>query len=495
MNRDGLPTRHQESPLTRRNRDIPPPTNTCLEVQWRFLQHKNPKPPQFGSPSRKPLLIDPLNPERLDAKASSRQPKTTHPAPPGSPSRLFQMFETQEVDSGDGNITITAPQQENSLPESPRASRTLNDLMGETQRQAMLDRILADMEYLAVEPMYSRLGQSESAKASSPRKSQRARSHKPSILHTALRKDSNISKHQVQPKQRRFSVLWSLASQGDYADDMDDLDDDDDLDSSQTNRDDSKRRQRRKLRQFIKVDEEPRIFWQKTDGARSAVDVPERLLTLSPSPPRRMRSAHIVLGRRSRTPRQLLSPSTTIDRSRESLMGGSTSPQPSPQATSTAKSLVRRKLRLPAATPPVRIDKLPASPPKARYGSWYVPQSEWWELRQLEQQTIADKFPPSAISTDETHCHSGNTSPAQRQHKPPLPPAALYPRGHDSSQAKVPVAVSTGTGRLSSASSRTPPSAPGPLELQVASIPQSYIGREYRAFIISTGSAMPQYLQ
>ncbi|KAI9985987.1 hypothetical protein PInf_024778 [Phytophthora infestans] len=40
-----------------------------------------------------------------------------------------------------------------------------------------------------------------------------------------------------------------------------------------------------------------------------------------------------------------------------------------------------------------------------------------------------------------------------------------------------------------------PPSAPSSLELQVASIPQSYIGREYRAYIVSTGSAMPQYLQ
>ncbi|KAG1698252.1 hypothetical protein DVH05_015241 [Phytophthora capsici] len=405
------------------------------------------------------------------------------------------MFETQEVDPGEGNTTIagqTAPQPENSLPESPRASRTLNDLMGETQRQAMLDRILADMEYLAVEPSYSRLGQSESEKVSSPRTSQRAKSHKPSILHTALRNDSTLSKQQVQPKQRRFSVLWSLASQGDYIDDMDDFDDDDDdWDGSQTDRDDSKRRQRRKLRQFIKADEGPRIFWQKTDGARTAVDIPDRLLALSPSPPRRMRSTHIVLGRRSRTPRQ---PSSTIDNRgslNQSLMGGSR------HTTSTAKAseIPKRKLRLPAATPSVRIDKPPVSPLKARYGSWYVPQSEWWKLHQIEQQTIEDKLCPSAIDTEELHCHGGNSSPTQRQHKPPLPLAALSPRGHDSSQAKVPVAVCTGNGRLSSASSRPPPSAPGPLELQVATIPQSYIGREYRAFIISTGSAMPQYLQ
>ncbi|KAK1933924.1 hypothetical protein P3T76_011684 [Phytophthora citrophthora] len=404
------------------------------------------------------------------------------------------MFETQEVDSAEETNMITgqtAPQLENSLPESPRTSRTLNDLMGETQRQAMLDRILADMEYLAVEPTYSRLGQNESEKVSSPGKSQRARSHKPSILQTALRNDSSLSMQQVQPKQRRFSVLWSLASQGDYIDDIDDLEDDD-LDGSQTDRDDSKRRQRRKLRQLVKADEEPRIFWQKTDGARSAVDVPERLLTLSPSPPRRLRSAHIVLGRRSRTPRQPLSPSTTID-NRGGLMGGSISLRQNPTSTARSSAIPKRKLRLPAATSPTYIDKPPASPPKARYGSWYVPQSEWWKLHQVEQQTIEDRFPASAI--DEPHCHGGNTSPMQCQHKPPLPLAALSPRGHDSSQAKVPVAVSAGTGRLTSASSRPPPSAPGPLELQVASIPQSYIGREYRAFIISTGSAMPQYLQ
>jgi hypothetical protein len=73
---------------------------------------------------------------------------------------------------------------------------------------------------------------------------------------------------------------------------------------------------------------------------------------------------------------------------------------------------------------------------RKRTTMWYVPQSEWWTLRQLEVQSIADKLPaPSAASSDadEPHCHGSSTSPTQRQHKPPLPPAALSPREHTAS--------------------------------------------------------------
>ncbi|KAG7380498.1 hypothetical protein PHYPSEUDO_007160 [Phytophthora pseudosyringae] len=494
MSHDALSPRHRESPLRRRSRDIPPPTNNCLEVQWRFLQHKNPKPPQFGSPSRKPLLVDPLQPQIFvpdNAHASSKER--------GSPSRLFHMFEAQDVEVEDANTARTAqsaPQQDSSLPESPRARRTLNDLMGETQRQAMLDRILADMEYLAVEPTYPRLGQPEfgrGAKTSSPRNGQRARSRKPSTLHTALQNESNPPEDRLQPKQRKFSTLWSLGSLGEYSDDDDDDDNSfDGVSDSQTDRagcdaernKDRKRRQRRKLQQFNQQDEGPRIFWQQTTGARSAVDVPERLLTLSPSPPRRTRSTHVVLGRRSYTPRQRLSPSSTIEDRHRS----------------------RGNFRRPAGpSSPGRnsSDAAPASPPKAHYGAWYVPQSEWWTLRQIEQQTIADKFPASAISdAAEPHCHGSSSSPTQRQHKPPLPPpAALSPRASESSEnvaASKSARAAPSDSRSPSASSRrgaAPPSAPNPLEPQVSSIPQSYIGREYRAYIVSTGSAMPQYLQ
>jgi hypothetical protein len=503
MSADPVSTRHRGSPLTRRSRDVPPPANNCLEVQWRFLQHKNPQPPQFGSPSRKPLLVDPMTPQALRPGAPEPS-EGTHQAPRGSPSRLFHLFETQGVETEETNPVSVSPSttQESNLPESPRASRTLNDLMGETQRQAMLDRILADMEYLVVEPTYARLGQAgsdSSGKANSPRKTQRARSHKPSILQTALQ---NEPKGRLQPKQRRFTALWTISSQGGYLDAMDDVDDDDDDDSADGSdagrgghEADRKRRQRRKLQQLHPGDEGPRIFWQQTTGARSAADVPDRLLTLSPSPPRRLRSSHnIVLGRRSYTSRQLLSPSTLNQGPQRSQ--GDASAQRSPQAGSTAARRHRR--RLPAApASPGRSIEAPASPSKAHYGAWYVPQSEWWTLRQLEQQSIADKLPaPSAACSDadEPHCHGSSSSPTQRQHKPPLPPAALSPRAQESIPAKA--ASSGGGSRMPSASCRTaPPSAPGPLELHVAGIPQSYIGREYRAYIVSTGSAMPQYLQ
>ncbi|ETL91086.1 hypothetical protein L917_10322 [Phytophthora nicotianae] len=454
MSQDVLPSRHQGSPLTRRSRDLSPPTTNCLEVQWRFLQHKNPQPPHFGSP-RKPL------PQLF----FNKQPKCTESrASRGSPSRLIHMFETQETDSEEPNATNScqiAPQQ-NSLPEG-RVSRTLNDLMGETQRKAMLDRILADMEYLAVEPTYPRLGQSEDTKTQ--RSTQCARPHQPSIQ-TSIH---NESKEQVQPRQRKFTALWSLGSLTDYSDD----DDDDSLDGlsgSQT----GYRRQRRRLQQLNQQDEGPRIFWQKSTGAKSAVDVPERLLTLTPSPPHRMKSQHILLGRRSHTPRQQSKTSAIINDKRRK------DSQPAPPKTAP-----RRQLRTPASMSP------PPSPPKANYGAWYVPQSEWWSLHRIEQQNITDKFPVLTVSSDkdESHCHG---SPIQRQHKPPLPAAALSPR---SKETVASVQIASSGGRIPSASSHSgaPPSAP--LELQVAGIPQSYIGREYRAYIVSTGSAMPQYLQ
>ncbi|KAL4086016.1 hypothetical protein PRIC1_014639 [Phytophthora ramorum] len=467
MSLDALSPRHRESPLTRRSRDIPPPTSNCLEVQWRFLQHKNPKPPQFGSPQRKPLLVNPITPRAVRSNASSM-------SLPGSPSRLFHMFERQDVEAEEVHTGQTAPQQTSDLPESPRASRTLNDLMGETQRQAMLDRILADMEDLAVEPTYARLGQPEGekgAKASSPRYAQRARSHKPSILQIALRSDPNAPKNRSPARQRKFSALWSLSQAG-YSDDMDDDDDDDDgVDDSDGQSDwdghgkDRKRRQRRKLQHLNQEDEGPRIFWQKTTGAVSAADVPQRLLALSPSPPHRLRSSGIiVLGRRSHTSRQ----------------------PPSPSAKPEGRQHSNHSTDLPTcnARPPSPNSRLPAapdSPAKAHYGAWYVPQSEWWALRQMKQQNVADKLPASATATSkaiEPHCHGGDSSPARRHHKPTLPTAQ--------SRASKPA-----TSRAPSASP-APPSAP---ELQAAAIPQSYIGREYRAYIVSTGSAMPQYLQ
>ncbi|KAF4033117.1 hypothetical protein GN244_ATG15002 [Phytophthora infestans] len=482
MSRDALSSRRQDSPLTRRSRDLSPPSTNCLEVQWRFLQHKNPKPPQFASPTRQPL------PQILgnNNSSSKHSERTQSKAPPGSPSRLFHMFETQQVGREEPNTTLTSQtQQDGTLPDS-RASRTLNDLMGETQRKAMLDRILADMEYLAVEPTYSRLGQPKDT--GTPLNTQHRRSHKASILQTEGVKDK------AEPRQRKFTALWSLGS---LADDTDDDDSLDDLNGSQTDRTgydpERRRRQRCKLQQLNQQDEGPRIFWQKSTGAKSAVDIPERLhgLALTPSPPHRLRSSqNIILGRRSHTPHQQRSRSNVITDRRRSKDDRSTSPHQPPKTASSMASRRHVKLRTPTPTSP------PASPPKVHYGSWYVPQSEWWTLHQIEQQTIIDKFPalgaPANCDAGDNHCHG---SPTQRQHKPQLPSAAPSPRSHATVAAAPGTATASNRDPSTSPHGGAPPSAPSSLELQVASIPQSYIGREYRAYIVSTGSAMPQYLQ
>ncbi|KAE8994209.1 hypothetical protein PR003_g20616 [Phytophthora rubi] len=497
MNSDALSPRHRESPLTRRSRDIPPPTTNCLEVQWRFLQHKNPKPPQFGSPQRKTLLVEPISPIHTPRKHLDPAPTRD------SPSRLIHMFERQDADAEEStSASVTQSYaQPSHIPGSPCASRTLNVLMGETQRQAMLDRILADMEDLAVEPTYPRLGQPDNdknSKASSRRDPQRARAHKPSILEAALKNEPNSPYSRIHAKQRKFSVLWSRSSQDGYSDDADD--DDDEEEEGDGALEDRKRRQRRKVQQFNQEDDDPRIFWQQTTGARSAADVPERLLTLSPPPPRRMRSAHIVLGRRSYTTRQLLASSSVSDdrqRSRTNVAAASDlQAAASSTTTATPKLSPRRRrrhnVRVPAAASSANCSSnaAPASPSKTHYGAWYVPQSQWWNLHQLEQQTA----PATANTADEPHCHGACTSPMQRQHKPPLPSAALSPRPNESDSAKPALQTSRANSRIPSASA-APPSASGPLELQVAGIPQSYIGREYRAYIVSTGTTLPQYLQ
>lgn len=472
------------------------PTN-CLEVQWRFLQHKNPRPPQFGSPSRKPTVIDPLMPSH---PASS--PNQGNAAARGSPSRLFEMFETQELEIDQSAPSSQDTAQESSLPESPRASRTLNDLMGETQRQAMLDRILADMEQLALEPTYARLGQPdrEGMKAISPRAAQRARSHKPSVLQTILRTELQSPKVK-QHKERKFTALWALADQTPFDDDDDDMENEMETDVDKTR--ERKRRQRRKLQQHNEADQAPLIFWQQSMGARSAADVPPRLIALAPSPPRRQRSMNIIMPRRSHSSRHILS-------SPEERRGSKLDSIPQIDASALVKaaipSLSPRRRRRHLFVSERQHSNEPASvSPKAHYGAWYVPQTEWWALHQAEQQILADKC-PDAVSPhtrepeDLPHCH-GSSSPLQRQHKPPLPPAARVEDALSPSPSK-PHAVrspSNAGSRTPSASSRhgaNAPSAPaGPLELQVAGIPQSYIGREYRAFILSTGSTMPQYLQ
>ncbi|RLN31749.1 hypothetical protein BBJ28_00003041 [Nothophytophthora sp. Chile5] len=415
--------------------------------------------------------------------------------------------------------------------------------MGETQRQAMLDRILEEMEDLAVEPIYLRLGQpgtSSHTSAKSPRLRRRA-----SVLQNVLQSDCNAPSSPSSPQgvsllpQRKFSSLGAISGRECYSDDEDDDDSQEgegegvlgesesrDRDVSGTGKA-GKRYHRHKLQQRNEDDPASRIFWQKSTGVKFATDVPLSLLSLSPSPPRRLHKAStILMGRRTHSP---LPSSSDDDRRRTkhipkripSDLDPGAAPsyvevQPQLQAVPNASSMTSRR-RSPRRPPASTAASGPVSPPKGQYGAWYVPPEEWSTLHQLEQQALIDKFPAAAMAPShccEPHCHHKRaSSPLQRQHKPALPPAALSPRSNPASAAAVPglqtprgpshAANSGGRASLASRGVAATPSAGAssggtsllPLELQAAAIPQSYIGREYRAYILNTGAPLPPYLQ
>ncbi|RLN15331.1 hypothetical protein BBJ28_00002994 [Nothophytophthora sp. Chile5] len=547
MSSDAFSPRHRASPLGRRRRDPAASTQSCLEVQWRFLQHSNPKPPQLQSPTgrQQPLGLHP-NDSTIHAPNRSASGYRHYPVTSDSPSKLFHLFETQEVDAELANPPIsTQVAVQPSAP--PSKSRVLNDLMGETQRQAMLDRILGEMEDLAVEPIYLRLGQpgtSSPTNAKSPHPRRRA-----SVLQSVLQSDCSAPSSPSSPKgvsllpQRKFSSLGAISGRECYSDDEDDDDsqegeEEDVLGGSEgRDRDVSgtgkagKRYHRHKLQQRNEDDQASRVFWQKSTGVKFATDVPLSLLTLSPSPPRRLHKAStIVMGRRTHSP---LPSSSNAGRRRtkhipkripsalpEPLDPGATPSyvevQPQLQAASNGSPMTSRR-RSPRRPPASTAASGPVSPPKGQYGAWYVPPEEWSTLHQLEQQALMDKFPAVAVASSpccEPHCHhTGASSPLQRQHKPSLPAAALSPRSNSPSAAAIPgfqtprgPSNAANSGRRASLICRgvtTTPSAGAssggtslsPLELQAAAIPQSYIGREYRAYILNTGASLPPYLQ
>lgn len=145
-----MSTRRNESPLLRRKRDAAVANQQCVHVQWRFLQHQNPVPPTFTpESSRAPLLPSSAAPAPPRRTRGSKTP--AHDT--RSPSKLFQLFANPQVEAEirDEYKTLHEQELEQQRKRSHQQCRVLNDILGETQRKAMLSRIMGDMEALALQ--------------------------------------------------------------------------------------------------------------------------------------------------------------------------------------------------------------------------------------------------------------------------------------------------------------------------------------------------------
>lgn len=154
----GVSPRCSQSPLLRRKRDAAVANQQCVQVQWRFLQHQNPVPPKFSAAAgSKPA---PSRSKQTAAPAQVNQPQSdslerADSQRGGSPSKLFQLFANPQVDAEIDEERIKQ-QSENQRRQQqqkrdPHQCRILNDILGETQRKAMLNRIMAEMEALALQ--------------------------------------------------------------------------------------------------------------------------------------------------------------------------------------------------------------------------------------------------------------------------------------------------------------------------------------------------------
>lgn len=145
------------SPLLRRKRDATVATQQCVQVQWRFLQHQNPVPPSFTSSGTRPAA--PSQSKRL--AAATAPPSQQRPTDQlgrahedtGSPSKLYQLFASPEAEAeiNDERRLVNERQVQQQQRRAHGQCRVLDDILGETQRKAMLSRIMADMEALALQ--------------------------------------------------------------------------------------------------------------------------------------------------------------------------------------------------------------------------------------------------------------------------------------------------------------------------------------------------------
>ncbi|TMW65011.1 hypothetical protein Poli38472_009178 [Pythium oligandrum] len=385
--------------------------------------------------------------------------------------------------------------------------RVLQNLMGETQRKAMLTQIMADMEAMSLRPVGLKRNDEQGQSRPSRRKNglsrgsstlsdilQRRAAPISSVGHSPrLRGAKNPHMIAMLP-QRRLSTLGSeydpleeedlgLVLEGDdegpSGDEEREDEDDDELPELRAIR----ARHRRRLHASPHQAQRPReqrIRWEKSSHVRMAMDIPTKLMA--------------VLGSDSEDDdKVVISPS---------------SPSPSKEQTKTQSS-----------PRPHRTHQ------KSQYGAWYIPREQWWLLHQAEQQTLDDlhpeDHPPVDHDDDHSHLHCHH-APNQRNHKDPLPQtiglsphAAAWhsPRttrsretsillGMSTPRASIPPSVpplSHPSARINGAPAPERTTAADPItqrtiELQ-QEIPQSYIAREYRNYILAKGVRLPTYLQ
>lgn len=449
-----------ESPLLRRKRDAAVANQQCIEVQWRFLQHRNPIPPQFvHSPRRDGLGVPNLSPMRPLAPSSSS-------------SRLAQLFaqEPSRVDGRRDSITD--------------GNKVVQDLMGETQRQAMMDRILAEMKALVIADTTAKLPPVVMADAlHSPRssdedddelafKAQRQRRGDSVLARTLRSSMSIVSAYDGANEgstvisllpQRRLSQLaqvnpFESSDDDDFAQNEDDEDDDDrmqDEDDQGTLHITSDRR----LQKPSQSTWGPRINLQKTTRTQIAVDLPASL-----SPPR-------LLGRQASRP-----PPLAVVVSDGEIDAAAIRPHSLTEPThnqSRSRRRYRRRRQDRASIP---------FPGSNQYGSaWYLPRTQWWPRHAVDWTPPPDTTP---------HCH--HTTAAHPRHQKPTVVQPAFP--------SQPLMAPSGASPSSAAGHQNGrpilPAAPSSSASATSGvIPHSFIGREYRQFILAQGSPMPPYLQ
>lgn len=406
MHHAGVTPRLREAPHQRRKRGAALASagnQSCVEVQWWFL------PPRSAA---------------------------------SSPGKLRLAADRSAAAAGGGEDDYLSYQDQRGPAEQ---SRVLDVLTGEAQRQAALDRIMAEMHDLVVQPLTPPKLREDAAPPA-----REARKRSSALLESFRLADGPGGGVSLLP-QRKRSTLGIIADAHARSTDEDEDEDDGEARSSQgagaadsvlaraaaATAASSAEPPRRRWKCADAADDlEPQFVWQQSATAKFAADLPRRLAPTA---------------------------------------GLKTDGSPRPPGAATAASR-------PAAAP---------------YGAWYVPRHHWWPLRQLEQQAAAatstsdhdrDHAPSPPLPPSRGHCHRG----AQRQHKPPLPPSAASPRAPSRSGRRPPPSPSSPSPLPPSSSSVSAFAGTASPQVQLA---DSYIGREYRSFITRRGgSPLPHYL-
>ncbi|KAJ0410021.1 hypothetical protein ATCC90586_000880 [Pythium insidiosum] len=448
------------------------PSAACVDVQWRFLASSS-------SPS-----------EPSGRGSSTVDQLTRHPSV------------RVELEQEHQRLRLDKERRER------QEHRVLQDLLGTTQRKALLDKVLHEMEVMALTPVRHE-PRNKSSKAS-PTREPLAESRRSSALHSLLKRGSLLtaaieqSSHHTGGRrtsenvellpQRRLSALGNAESHDDDSstsattaalpatgDANDSGNDDsssdcDDLPELRFIRD-----RHRRLTQSAMADADdsaggdrtvvtPRILWQKTTHVRLAADLPDALLNewdedqeVETAEKHAADAAGAMVVLRRRHHRRSSSPA---------------------------------RLKSSAASSPTKGSASPRVTRRAAYGSWYVPRDQWWTHHESERQRLAAAFPEDLVlpiphAHDEPHCHHA----AIRNHKDPLPQMPRPPAA-----AVGPVANNAAglPSRPTSPSSRPLERGLDPMANRAAAlhqeIPQSYIGREYRNYLVSRGARLPTYL-